>query len=94
MVAVTTASDVCEKTVSGIRELKSRGAWVLSVTTKEIADRFPIPCDAQIVLPEIDELLSPFPAVTVLQLLAYHVSALKGLDVDKPRNLAKSVTVE
>lgn len=94
VVAVTTASDVCEKTVSGIREVKSRGAWVLSVTTKEIADRFPIPCDAQIVLPEIDELLSPFPAVTVLQLLAYHVSALKGLDVDKPRNLAKSVTVE
>lgn len=94
VVAVTTAFDVCEKTVSGIREVKSRGAWVLSVTTKEIADRFPIPCDAQIVLPEIDELLSPFPAVTVLQLLAYHVSALKGLDVDKPRNLAKSVTVE
>ncbi len=94
VVAVTTASDVCEKTISGIREVKSRGAWVLSVTTKEIADRFPIPCDAQIVLPEIDELLAPFPAVTVLQLLAYHVSALKGLDVDKPRNLAKSVTVE
>lgn len=94
VVAVTTASDVCEKTISGIREVKSRGAWVLSVTTKEIADRFPIPCDAQIILPKIDELLAPFPAVTVLQLLAYHVSALKGLDVDKPRNLAKSVTVE
>lgn len=94
VIAVTTASDVCEKTISGIREVRSRGAWVLSVTTKKIADRFRIPCDGQIVLTETEELLAPFPAVTVLQLLAYHVSALKGLDVDKPRNLAKSVTVE
>ena len=47
-----------------------------------------------LVIPDIDEILAPFPAATVMQLLAYHVSALKGLDVDKPRNLAKSVTVE
>ena len=94
VVALTTTSDVCEKTVSGIREVKSRGARVFSVCSAEIAQRCRIPADDQLVLPEIDELLAPFPAVTVFQLLAYYVSALKGLDVDKPRNLAKSVTVE
>lgn len=94
VIALTTVSKVCEKTVSGIREVKSRGAYVISVCSESLAEEFDIPCDEQILIPEIDELLMPFPAATVLQLLAYHVSALKGLDVDKPRNLAKSVTVE
>jgi glucosamine--fructose-6-phosphate aminotransferase (isomerizing) len=94
VIALTTISKVCEKTVSGIREVKSRGAYVISVCSESLAEEFDIPCDEQILIPEIDELLMPFPAATVLQLLAYHVSALKGLDVDKPRNLAKSVTVE
>lgn len=94
VVALTTVSDVCEKTISGIREVKSRGARVVQVCTKEIAERFETPANEVIVLPEIDELLAPFPAITVMQLLAYYVSAQKGLDVDKPRNLAKSVTVE
>ena len=94
VVALTTVSKVCEKTVSGIREVKSRGAYVVCVCAKNLVGKYDIPCDDMIVIPEIDELLSLFPAATVLQLLAYHVSALKGLDVDKPRNLAKSVTVE
>lgn len=94
VVALTTVSSVCEKTISGIREVKSRGARVIQVCTKEIAERFETPANEVIVLPEIDEMLAPFPAITVMQLLAYYVSALKGLDVDKPRNLAKSVTVE
>ena len=94
IVALTTVSAVCEKTISGIREVKSRGARVIQVCTKEIAERFETPADEVIVLPQIDELLAPFPAITVMQLLAYYVSAGKGLDVDKPRNLAKSVTVE
>lgn len=94
VVALTTVSDVCEKTISGIREVKSRGARVIQVCTKEIAERFETPANEVIVLPQIDELLAPFPAITVMQLLAYYVSEGKGLDVDKPRNLAKSVTVE
>lgn len=94
IVALTTVSSVCEKTISGIREVKSRGARVIQICTKQIAERFETPANEVIVLPEIDELLAPFPAITVMQLLAYYVSALKGLDVDKPRNLAKSVTVE
>ncbi len=94
VIALTTASKVCEKTVSGIREVKSRGALVIAIATRELAEKYDIPHDRMLILPDIDELLMPFPAVTVMQLLAYHVSALKGLDVDKPRNLAKSVTVE
>lgn len=94
VIALTTAPQVCEKTISGIREVISRGARVLSVCSKELADKFQIPYSDQIVVPDIDELLAPFPTITVFQLFAYHVSALKGYDVDKPRNLAKSVTVE
>ncbi len=94
VIALATVSKICEKTVSGIREVKSRGALVIAITTEELASRYDIPCDEQVILPSIDEILMPFPAATALQLLAYHVSALKGLDVDKPRNLAKSVTVE
>lgn len=94
VIAVMSVSAVCEKTISGIREVKARGARVFAVITEDLDSKFDIPCDEKIVVPSISELLAPFPTVTVLQLLAYHVSALKGLDVDKPRNLAKSVTVE
>ena len=94
VIALTTAPHVCEKTVSGIREVISRGARVLSVCSEDLAARHQIPYADQLLVPEIDELLTPFPTVTLFQLFAYHVSALKGYDVDKPRNLAKSVTVE
>ena len=94
VIALTTVSNVCEKTISGIREVKSRGAYLISVCSAEIAKKYDIPCDDQIIIPDIDETLATFPAICILQLLAYHVSAQKGLDVDKPRNLAKSVTVE
>ena len=94
VIALSTVSRVAEKTVSGIREVKARGAYVIAVVSSELAQTYAIPCDERLVIPPIDELLTPFPAITLLQLLAYHVSATKGLDVDKPRNLAKSVTVE
>ena len=94
VIALTTASHVCEKTISGIREVISRGARVLSVCAEELAAKYQIPYADQLIVPKIDELLAPFPTITLFQLFAYHVSALKGYDVDKPRNLAKSVTVE
>ncbi len=94
VVALTTVEKICEKTVSGIREVKSRGAYVVSVCSENLVGKFDIPCNEMLVVPATDELIAPFPTATILQLLAYHVSALKGLDVDKPRNLAKSVTVE
>ncbi len=94
VVALCTVSALAEKMLSGIREVASRGAKLLLVTTKKVAERVDFPADRRIILPEIDELLAPFPAICAMQLLAYYVSAQKGLDVDKPRNLAKSVTVE
>ena len=94
VVALSTVSGLAEKMLSGVREVASRGASVLCVCTKGSADAAAFPAAQTILLPHIDEELALFPAICVMQLLAYHVSALKGLDVDKPRNLAKSVTVE
>ncbi len=94
VIALSTVEKVCEKTISGMREVKARGARVVAVCAESIANAYDIPCDEMLTIPKISEWLALFPAATVLQLLAYHVSALKGLDVDKPRNLAKSVTVE
>ena len=67
---------------------------MILVASESLDKKHEIPCDAKILVPDIDELFAAFPAATVLQLLAYHVAASKNLDVDKPRNLAKSVTVE
>jgi glucosamine--fructose-6-phosphate aminotransferase (isomerizing) len=81
------------KTLSNMQEVKARGGPVVALTsagdtqTAEIADDV-------ITLPEIDESLQPIIYNIPLQLLAYHVAVLRGCDVDKPRNLAKSVTVE
>lgn len=94
VVAIMTADSLAEKVISGIREVKSRGANVLAVTTKAIAEKYTIPADKIISVPDIDELFAMFPVATVIQLFAYHVAAQRGCDVDKPRNLAKSVTVE
>ncbi len=94
VVALATVGKVCEKTVSGIREVKARGAHVVTVTTDALAKQYEIPSDEWLLLPSADERILLFSAACAMQLLAYHVSALMGLDVDKPRNLAKSVTVE
>ena len=94
MVAVLTVPTLAEKMISGIREVRARGARVLAVMTQEIAERFEVPCEERVVLPPVAEEQTLFPAAGALQLLAYYVAAERGLDVDKPRNLAKSVTVE
>ena len=94
VIAITTESNICEKTVSGIREVKARGAHVLSICTESLSKQYNIPCDEMLVVPDTREELELFPAATILQLFAYSVSYAKGLNVDKPRNLAKSVTVE
>ncbi len=94
VIALLTEPSLAEKTISGIREVRSRGAHTLVIATESIANAFTIPCDDIIKIPDTEQLFELFPAATVLQLFAYHASALRGLDVDKPRNLAKSVTVE
>ena len=80
-----------EKTVSNIQEVITRGAKTLVVTNQDVDSKM---FDTVIRIPETDPFVSPILSVVPLQLLAYYISKEKGLDVDKPRNLAKSVTVE
>ncbi len=91
-IVLCTQRDLLEKTISNIKEVKARGADVLVITTLK---DFPTDvADEVFVLPEIEDIFSPLLTMIPLQLIAYHVTVNKGLDVDKPRNLAKSVTVE
>jgi glucosamine--fructose-6-phosphate aminotransferase (isomerizing) len=86
-------SAVHDKTMSNLEEIKARGGPVIAVANQgeeEVAAR----ADEIIYVPKVPEYLQPMVAVVPLQLLAYHIALLRGCDVDKPRNLAKSVTVE
>ncbi len=83
-----------DKMISNIREVKARGAVVLAITSKKNEEETKMVADAVISIPDMNPLFAPAVAVTPLQLFAYYVSVMKGNDVDKPRNLAKSVTVE
>ncbi len=93
VIAVATQKSLLEKTISNIKEVKARGAMVVLVCCHDIEVGEDV-ADLIIRLPEVDELLTPMVAAVPLQLIAYYTSVLKGNDVDKPRNLAKSVTVE
>lgn len=93
VIGVLTQSDLYEKTISNMLECKSRGAYLMGLTTYgkyEIEDQV----NFAVYVPKIDEHFVGSLAVVPLQLMGYYVSVAKGLDVDKPRNLAKSVTVE
>lgn len=93
VVGVLTQSELYEKTISNMLECKSRGAYLMGLTTfgrYDIEDTV----DFTVYIPKTDPLFATSLAVIPLQLLGYYISVAKGLDVDKPRNLAKSVTVE
>ncbi|MFM8999110.1 MAG: glutamine--fructose-6-phosphate transaminase (isomerizing) [Actinomycetota bacterium] len=93
VVAIAPACHVLPKMLSNIQEVKARGARIVAVATEgtaEVADL----ADDVLWVPETPELLAPVVVTPPLQLLAYHVARLRGCDVDRPRNLAKSVTVE
>lgn len=93
VIGVLTQSELYEKTISNMVECKSRGAYLMGLTTYgkyEVEDTV----EFTVYIPKIDEHFAASLAVVPLQLLGYYVSVTKGLDVDKPRNLAKSVTVE
>lgn len=95
VICIMTDVSLAKKTESGIREVLSRGAKVIVFCSADAAEECSLSDDIErITLPKASALLYPFLTATAVQLLAYHVSAQKGLDVDKPRNLAKSVTVE
>lgn len=93
VIALATQESVYEKMISNIREVKARGAYVILISMGEEVSDAQI-CDKHIRIPEQDSLFAVFASAVILQLIAYYTSDAKGLDVDKPRNLAKSVTVE
>ena len=93
VIALATQKSVYEKTLSNIKEVKARDAVVIGIAAAgdEELEKY---VDHVIHVPETDELLIPILTVVPLQLLAYYAAITRGCDVDKPRNLAKSVTVE
>ena len=93
VVALSTQAALKEKMLSNMREVASRGARVLLLATPETKE-LASDADETFVLPATDELLTPATAAVAMQLLAYYAAVRRGCDVDKPRNLAKSVTVE
>lgn len=93
VIALATQKQVYEKTISNAKETRSRGARVLLFTTKDAVVPEGV-ANAVIRLDEYEDLLMPLQLIVPLQLFAYYMAVLRGCDVDKPRNLAKSVTVE
>ena len=91
VISIITDKDLVEKTISNIQEVITRGAKTLVITNQELPSNN---IDTIITVPNTNVLLSPILSIVPLQLLSYYISKEKGLDVDKPRNLAKSVTVE
>ncbi|MBQ9072803.1 MAG: glutamine--fructose-6-phosphate transaminase (isomerizing) [Bacilli bacterium] len=91
VISISTNESLLEKTISNTKEVKSRGAKVIFVTNNDIDGDF---YDYKILVPKVSELLQPILTIVPLQILAYEVAKLNGCDIDKPRNLAKSVTVE
>jgi glucosamine--fructose-6-phosphate aminotransferase (isomerizing) len=93
VVCVCTHAPVLDKMLSNVSEVRARGAHVIAVATegdKQVAEN----AEQVVYVPPTDWLLQPLLAVVPLQLLAYHVARARGLNVDQPRNLAKTVTVE
>ncbi|MEG1895433.1 MAG: glutamine--fructose-6-phosphate transaminase (isomerizing) [Oscillospiraceae bacterium] len=93
VIAIATQPKLVEKMVSNVEEVKARGAYVIGIVTQSETLMDTV-CDKIITIPKTDPLISPLLSVVCGQLIAYYTSCYKNLDVDKPRNLAKSVTVE
>lgn len=95
VIALATQSEVFPKMISNVKEVRARGAMVVLLTKEDRTEPLEAGiCDEHMVLPAGSDLFAPFTAAVILQLIAYYTSAYRGLDVDQPRNLAKSVTVE
>ena len=94
MVALGFHQALFEKSMSNVVEVRARGAEVLALTTEGCRQRMEQAADLVIPVPETHPILQPSLGVVPLQLFAYYVALQRGCDIDKPRNLAKSVTVE
>ena len=92
VVAIITDEKIAPKTISNIKEVKSRGANVICITNQNIEDNEVY--DEKVVIPKVNDIFEPLLAVIPLQMIAYELAKLKGCSIDKPKNLAKSVTVE
>ncbi len=93
VVFLATKNDLSDKIISNMQEIKARGGKIIAVVDQEYENIEKL-ADYMIKVPVVSKFLSPIVNVIPLQLLAYHIADSKGLNVDKPRNLAKSVTVE
>ena len=93
VIVVITQGDIYDKTVSAIQEVKARGAYVVAVAYED-DDQIAKHADEVLRIPRVPDVLAPVVSIVPLQLLAYHVASARGHDIDQPRNLAKSVTVE
>jgi glucosamine--fructose-6-phosphate aminotransferase (isomerizing) len=93
VIALSTQKRLYDKMISNIREVTTRGAKVLGLTMEGNTDIEKV-AEAALYIPQVQDVLAPVLSVIPLQLLAYYIAVQKGCDVDKPRNLAKSVTVE
>ena len=89
IIAIISDQNIADKTLSNIEEVKSRGANVIIISTKKISNY-----ENNIVVPKISDFFQPILIIPILQLIAYEVANLRNCDIDKPKNLAKSVTVE
>lgn len=94
VIAVSCVPDLFDKTMSNVKEVKARGANVLGLTTENLEDEIKKTVDRYMLVPLTHPLLQPSLNIVPLQVLSYYVALARGCDVDKPRNLAKSVTVE
>ena len=93
VIGIVTDKKIADKTISNMKEVKARGAYVIYVTLDSLYKEGDF-YDDVIIIPTLNELLNPILTIIPLQLLAYYVAKLKKCDIDKPKNLAKSVTVE
>lgn len=89
VIAIISDQNIANKTLSNIEEVKSRGANVIIISTKKISNS-----ENNIIVPKISDFFQPILIIPILQLIAYEVANLRNCDIDKPKNLAKSVTVE
>ncbi len=94
VIAIETYDRLIDKTVSNAKEVQARGAHVLAITTESMKDKVEQAANEVLTIPDTHEALLPSVAVLPLQLFAYYMALYRGCDIDKPRNLAKSVTVE
>ena len=91
VISLCTDNEIIEKTISNIKEVKARDAYVLFIANNDIEGDF---YDKKIVIPKVSPLTEPLVAIIPLQILSYEIAKIRGCEIDKPRNLAKSVTVE